>query len=390
MSSNAIHSKAEGFLSFSQKLDDDMQKLALKIKHHEDNVKTLKIKINELDESIYEKQVALGKYHSSASSEELNSVSNQESEQQTVKCILNLETTAASIICSLKLQPSLSIQSFPSKDVIGVVAQLGKVDDDNLSRLLAEFLGLETMLAIVCRNFQSVKALEDYGEDDDINRNAGLHGIGYSVGRIMDGRFLVISLENIRSYPGKFVSNDQQRRLDLLNPKLSGGVIPPGFLGFAVNMIYVDPMHLSCITHHGKGLRETLFYSLFSHLQVYRTRSEMLRAIPCISDGAISLDGGIIKKSGIFSLGFREEVAVRFPLSCGIPKQPHNIVQIEEELKLLRWKRERLSEDVKREETLKKSVKSSFEKRKPEANKLQDESMQCVIKVLTNLPIDLV
>lgn len=106
-------------------------------------------------------------------------------------------------------------------------------------------------------------------------------------------------------YSGDFVSNDPQRRLALLKPKLHDGESPSGFLDFAVNMIYIDPMHLSCITSDGKGLRETLFYSLFSHLQVYRTRSEMQRAIPCISDGAISLDGGIIKRTGFFSLGGR-------------------------------------------------------------------------------------
>lgn len=94
-------------------------------------------------------------------------------------------------------------------------------------------------------------------------------------------------------------------RLDLLKPRLPNGGSPPGFLGFAVNMIDIDTDNLSRLTATGNGLRETLFYYLFSRLQVYKTREDMLQALPCIKDGAISLDGGIIKSTGIFYLGCR-------------------------------------------------------------------------------------
>ena len=41
------------YVLFSQqKLNDDIQKLALKVKHHEDNLKFLKTQINGVDESI--------------------------------------------------------------------------------------------------------------------------------------------------------------------------------------------------------------------------------------------------------------------------------------------------------------------------------------------------
>lgn len=70
-------------------------------------------------------------------------------------------------------------------------------------------------------------------------------------------------------------------------------------------MINVDTTNLFCVTASGHGLRETLFYFLFSRLQVYKTRAEMLNALPCISDGALSLDGGMIRASGVFSLGLR-------------------------------------------------------------------------------------
>lgn len=108
-----------------------------------------------------------------------------------------------------------------------------------------------------------------------------------------------------RPYSGDFVADDPQRRLDLRKPRLPNGECPPGFLGFAVNMITVDTENLFCTTTGGHGLRETLFYNLLSRLQVYKTRAEMLRAIPCISHGAVSLDGGMIKDSGVFSLGHR-------------------------------------------------------------------------------------
>lgn len=78
-----------------------------------------------------------------------------------------------------------------------------------------------------------------------------------------------------------------------------------GFVDYAVNLINLESKNLSCVTSGGEGLRETLFYSLFSRLQIYKTRMDMLQALPCITDGALSLDGGIIRKSGILSLGTR-------------------------------------------------------------------------------------
>jgi hypothetical protein len=104
------------------------------------------------------------------------------------------------------------------------------------------------------------------------------------------------------------VADDPLRRFDLIKPRLPNGECPPGFLGFAVNMINVDNINLLRYTASGCawfGLRETLFYKLFSRLQVYKTRAEMLLALPCISDGALSLDGGMIRSTGAFYLGNR-------------------------------------------------------------------------------------
>lgn len=115
-----------------------------------------------------------------------------------------------------------------------------------------------------------------------------------------------------RPYPGKYVVDDPQRKLDILNPRLPNGECPAGFLGFAANMINVDNSNLFGVTSSGYGLRETLFYNLFSRLQVYKTRAEMIQALPCISDGALSLDGGIVRSCGVFSLGNRYEDECRF------------------------------------------------------------------------------
>lgn len=110
---------------------------------------------------------------------------------------------------------------------------------------------------------------------------------------------------HFRPYAEDFIADDPQRRLDILKPRLPNGDSPPGFLGFAVNMVNIDSVDLYCATSTGYGLRETLFYNLFSRLHVYKTREDMLQSLPCIRHGAISLDGGMIKHSGVFSLGKR-------------------------------------------------------------------------------------
>lgn len=90
----------------------------------------------------------------------------------------------------------------------------------------------------------------------------------------------------------------------LPNPRLANGGIPPGFIGYAVNLINLDMNDIQARSSFGHGLRETLFYNLFGELQVYETRKEMFAARACIKHGAVSLDGGILKENGIISLGF--------------------------------------------------------------------------------------
>ncbi|XP_065847364.1 uncharacterized protein [Euphorbia lathyris] len=59
---------------------------------------------------------------------------------------------------------------------------------------------------------------------------------------------------------------------------------------------------------------------LFSRLQVYKSREEMLLALPLISDGVISLDGGMITPNGFVSLRNRFQLslsAINFSFDVG-------------------------------------------------------------------------
>uniref|UniRef100_A0A7N1A681 Uncharacterized protein n=1 Tax=Kalanchoe fedtschenkoi TaxID=63787 RepID=A0A7N1A681_KALFE len=298
-------SQAEYINFATKKLQDDLETLGRKIQQHEENLVFLTNQYNKAEKSIVDLPAIPSKTQSSAMS--LNGddkASEQNEEKVIIEKILQHEKSAAAVLYQLNTRHSNQAASVTwTKDVLGVVATLGKTEDDNLSRLLAEYLGVDIMMAIVCKTYESARALETYDTESNIIKSSGLHGLGASMGRPLDGRFLVICLENLRPYIGEFVRNDPQKRLDLEKPRLPNGECPAGFLGYAVNMIAIESTYLYYLTSGGFGLRETLFYQLFSRLQVYKTRSEMLIALPCISDGAVSLDGGIIKTTGVFSLG---------------------------------------------------------------------------------------
>ncbi|XP_071920557.1 protein DEFECTIVE IN MERISTEM SILENCING 3-like isoform X1 [Coffea arabica] len=358
------------------KLEDDIHCLGLKIKQHEDNIKYLRQQVHRLDDSILDMQVALGKYHSSSTHRmENKDLSHVGSEEEMVEHILAHENSAAGTLFQLKAcHESHASHLAWMKDVVGVVATLGNVEDDNLSRLLSEYLGTEKMLAVVCKTHNCVKALEAYDKEGFISKTSGLHELGASIERPLDGRFLAICLENLRPFVGNFVVNDPQRRLDIVKPRLPNGETPPGFLGFAVNMINIDKSNLYFVTSSGRGLRETLFYSLFSRLQVYRTREEMLRALPFMTDAALSLDGGIMRGAGMFCLGKGKDVVLRFPKNSGRSSLPKEYFETETAMKEEKWKKERLSEDIRREQIVLDQVKFNYEIKKQEFVKYLAES----------------
>ncbi|XP_057439678.1 protein DEFECTIVE IN MERISTEM SILENCING 3-like [Lotus japonicus] len=340
-------------------LNEDDKSFKNKIKQHENNITFLTYKSNHLTESVLDLQVSLGRYHSATVilSESKNGSSH--TEEETMEQILKKESSAAGIFCWLKANAQTSNLAL-AKDAVGVVATLAKVESEDLSRILSEYLGLETMLAIVCSTYEGVNALEKYDQEGMINSNVGLHGIGASIGRKINGRFVVICLEDLRPYVGGFVAGDPQNKLHLPKPTLPNGERPDGFIDYAVNMLHLESNKLSFVTASGYGLRETLFYGLFSRLQVYKTRDEMLLALPCITDGALSLDGGMIKKSGIFALGSREDVEVKFPLITGESDVPLDYIEAEDEVRQLKWINSKLAADIHREQQLLELRKGNF------------------------------
>jgi hypothetical protein len=108
-----------------------------------------------------------------------------------------------------------------------------------------------------------------------------------------------------RSYEGGFKVGDPQKELIIEDPKSSDGILPEGYMGYAVNMIKLDHEELCPSTSSGIGLRGTLFFNLFSYLQVYKTRNHMKQAISYIRDGAVSLDGGMLRRKGVIECGNR-------------------------------------------------------------------------------------
>lgn len=66
--------------------------------------------------------------------------------------------------------------------------------------MLAEYLGEDQMLALVCRSFRAACALEEYEQNGEVNCTLGLHGKAAERGKSIVGRFLVICLEDMRCY----------------------------------------------------------------------------------------------------------------------------------------------------------------------------------------------
>ncbi|KAL3521795.1 hypothetical protein ACH5RR_014629 [Cinchona calisaya] len=373
---NGAFTQPDAVAQNSKKFQDDIQCLGLKIKQYEEHIKFLTHQIRKADESMLDMQVALGKHSTNANASAKEDLSHVGNEEETIEHILMRENSAAGILCQLKTHQESQTSHVPwMKDVVGIVATLGNVEDDNLSRLLSEYLGMETMLAVVCKTNDCVKALEAYDKEGLISKTSGLHGLGASIGRPLDGRFFAICLENLCPYAGDFVANDPERRLDIIKPRLPNGETPPGFLGFAVNMINIEKSNLYFVTTKGHGLRETLFYNLFSRLQVYKTREDMLQALPFVRNGgAVSLDGGIMRGAGLFCLGQRKVEGLKFPKNSGRSVLPKEYFETEIAMKEAKWKKERLMEDIRREQIVLDQAKFNYEIKKQEFVKFLAES----------------
>ncbi|KAL8470903.1 hypothetical protein ACS0TY_033472 [Phlomoides rotata] len=224
------------------------------------------------------------------------------------------------------------------------------------------------VLLLLCKSYEGFKSLESYSRDGSINKGLGIHAFAASVGIPLDGPFTAKI-----PYDGELVAGDPQRRLNLIKPRLTNGETPPGFLGYAVNMILIDNDNLHSLSASGHSLRETLFYKLFSHLQVYKSREDLLNAEPLISDGAISLDGGLIRGPGICSLGHNQ-------LNLSV-----SYYEIENQLKETKWKKDRASEDLEREQQLLDHVRFRYETKKREFVRFLAESSSFATQLLPDI-----
>ncbi|KAJ0013184.1 hypothetical protein Pint_20891 [Pistacia integerrima] len=63
--------------------------------------------------------------------------------------------------------------------------------------MLAEYLGEDEILALVCISFRAACALEEYEQNGEVNCTVGLHGKATERGKSIVGRFLVICLEDM-------------------------------------------------------------------------------------------------------------------------------------------------------------------------------------------------
>ncbi|KAL5738604.1 hypothetical protein ACOSP7_031365 [Xanthoceras sorbifolium] len=221
--------------------------------------------------------------------------------EEIIKRIESKVQSAAAILCGLnkELSPDTNVM----EGVVGLVALIGTVCTNELSSILAEYLGEDQMLAVVCRSFEAACALEIYKNNGEVDITCALHAQAAALGKFIAGRYHVLCLEDISPYKWVIDGSDPQRRLALPHPILPSGNEPLGFLGYAVNMVNLHDHHIQIRTFEGYGLRETLFYRLFGNLQIYKTREHMIQARGCIKNGAVSLDGGILRENGIISLG---------------------------------------------------------------------------------------
>ncbi|KAJ0248647.1 hypothetical protein HA466_0157180 [Hirschfeldia incana] len=214
--------------------------------------------------------------------------------------------TAASVFCSLyRNSPAPKSQLLSKQGAFGIVALLGSVCSTSLSRVLSEYLGEDTMLALV---YKSSRLIQD--SDRKLQAEAA------RLERSITTRFRVKCLSAKSRWIGGVVENDPQRKLDMDDPQLTDGGPIPGFKGYAVNMIDLAEEELRIKTHDGYGLRETLFYSLFGKLHVYETKAQAEEALDYIGggDGAVSLDGFVANGDEVIRPGC-SKTEIHFPIT---------------------------------------------------------------------------
>ncbi|KAK4350967.1 hypothetical protein RND71_030280 [Anisodus tanguticus] len=289
-----------------QNLGDDICRYGICISQCEANVERLNFKQSNivLEMSILGGHIGLDSFHDLGNDKDM-----------VVERIEGKADSAAAVVHRLLRSPiTEKLHLEHAHDILGVVALLGEVRTHKLSSMLSTYLGEDQMLAVVCKSRAAARALENYQMDGNVNCASALDIFAAKLGISINGLYLVICLEDIRPFT-QGVSSDPQRGLALPQPILSNGETPPGFLGYAVNMIFLPAEHLHFRTASGHGLRETLFYRLLGKLQVYKSREHLYMASSCIEDGAVSLDGGMMRGNGVVFAGSKEPY-ILFPVKC--------------------------------------------------------------------------
>ncbi|KAL3653639.1 hypothetical protein CASFOL_003320 [Castilleja foliolosa] len=268
-----------------KEIGDELAMLGLRIGDHQRKLHILTCSQSLLQRQISDLQASIDR--------DLPNVSSMCGQEWIHEQIKSRTQSSAALLCKLLQEEPVKSRT---QGLIGVVALLGTTPTVELSRVLANFLGEDLMLATVYENYEAA---------NDFEANT-LHKLASTTGQSTSGG-LALCLDDIRL--SITVPNIGPDNLLLLKPPtLPGGDVPQGFVGYAINMIIIETRAKS-----GCGLRETLFYRLFGELQVYRDRECMMMAQSCIKDGAVSLDGGIVKGKGLVSLG-QWEPRIIFPV----------------------------------------------------------------------------
>ncbi|KAL0400592.1 UNVERIFIED_CONTAM: Structural maintenance of chromosomes flexible hinge domain-containing protein GMI1 [Sesamum latifolium] len=293
-STNSLNENSD--VSPIQELEDDLASCGLRKMDRDRNIGILDDRRKHIKQHITVLQASIDL--------DLRNASRTCAKELIQKQIESKSQSASAVIC--RLHEEVPFES-RSQDILGIVALLGTVESIELSRILAQYLGEDQMRAIVCKNYAAAHCLE----------TNTLHKLATKFGKSVSGGYLALCLEDIRPITSEPSSNPQEL-LPLKKPTLPNGYVPQGFMGYAVNMISIEASYLRWRTKSGHGLRETLFYRLFGDLQVYRNRDCMMTAQSCIQNGAVSLDGGVMRGNGLVSLGHWEP-DILFPVKDKAP-----------------------------------------------------------------------
>ncbi|XP_071686179.1 structural maintenance of chromosomes flexible hinge domain-containing protein GMI1 [Rutidosis leptorrhynchoides] len=347
--------ETESCTQFQKDLENEIVEFAFSIRKHEENIELLNCQLREIESQLSQLEVCRDQTRSIHT---YGSPTKNEIEAR----IESKTDTAAAFVLKLLKQLSSEFRRGVMGNIIGVVALLGTTPTFELSRIFAEYLG-DQILGVVCKSYQDVSLLETYEANGQLNRTHALHMLARELGQSINGRYLVLCIEDIRACT---VDKDLQGKLLLPDPTFPDGSTPQGFVGYAVNLIDIDVDHLNTKTDAGCGLRETLFYRLFGETQVYKTREHMKNAIPCIKDGAVSLDGGILRGNGVTSIGCLEPDII-FPV---VPAR--NRVPSQRDMAVMRRHKELM---LKRKETMDELIekKKSLESEQKKLAKKRDK-----------------